>query len=304
MKTHWAQALAVGALLLNAVATGPAACLASDDVFGILSGQAVPMLKQSEPTRRAKPEAVPAAPSSPEHAAPQAAPKRLAKPSGSDISALYTGENSWAPRSVVPTNYAVLELLDEPEAINTPDPASRGDEGQPADGQSPVALKRPLQAVTVDARLGAEVVERRKNATEAEIDNFAESRFGEWTSPSWDVTCVAPRFYSRDVVWAAPAVFHRPLYFEQPNVERYGHHVSCGLGGDCLQSAICAAHFFATVPLLPCRVGSQPCMDHEYVLGCYRPGSCNPHQLVRPKCTLRGMALQGLYTTGVVFFVP
>ncbi|MCA9639752.1 MAG: hypothetical protein KC492_03630, partial [Myxococcales bacterium] len=265
---------------------------------------------QQPPAAPRQPKSVPVPAEVKQQPALQAQPALVAKKNFHDISTLYTGDPEWAPAmalpaAVLPTNYAVLDLLDEPERISTPEPSSEPDKSGESKSTKPLALKRPLQAITIDASLGYDVIKRRKGAkSEEQIENFAEDRYGDWTSPSWDVTCVAPRFCSRDVVWAAPAVFHRPLYFEQPNVERYGHYVSCGLGGDCVQSAICAAHFFASVPLLPCRLGSQPCMDHEYVLGCYRPGSCNPHQLVRPKCTLRGVALQGLYTTGVVFFVP
>jgi hypothetical protein len=104
--------------------------------------------------------------------------------------------------------------------------------------------------------------------------------------------------------WSAPGFSHQPLYFEQVNVERYGHHVPCRVCGDCAQSAVCAAHFFATVPWLPYELGADPCRERQYTLGHYRPGSCNPHQVhwVRPRC--KGVACEAMTVTGLVFLVP
>jgi hypothetical protein len=54
--------------------------------------------------------------------------------------------------------------------------------------------------------------------------------------------------------WDAPCTVHRPLYFEEVNLERYGYGCC-----DCLQSAASAAHFFGTVPALPyCMAADCP----------------------------------------------
>jgi hypothetical protein len=108
----------------------------------------------------------------------------------------------------------------------------------------------------------------------------------------------------RPFYWAAPGFYHRPLYFEQINVERYGHHVCCGPCSDCAQSAVSAAHFFASVPLLPYKMGADPCCERQYTLGHYRPGSCNPHQwhFVRP--TDDGLACEAMMITGLIFLIP
>ena len=45
--------------------------------------------------------------------------------------------------------------------------------------------------------------------------------------------------------WEAAALAHRPVYFEEINLERYGN--SFGL----VQPVVSAAHFFGTMPLLP-----------------------------------------------------
>lgn len=137
-----------------------------------------------------------------------------------------------------------------------------------------------------------------------QIRNLAASQFGSWTDPRVSAMYLDSGYAPSGFAWAAPAVFHRPLYFEQPNVERYGHYVSCCKGGNCAQSAICAAHFFGTIPLLPYKIGADPCCERQYVLGTYRPGSCNPHQLVRPELSCRGLIVQGVTVTGLVFLIP
>jgi len=53
---------------------------------------------------------------------------------------------------------------------------------------------------------------------------------------------------------------HRPLYYEQPNLER------CGNGYGCWQNKISAAQFLWSTALLPYHLGRQPCN------GCVRAG--------------------------------
>ena len=94
--------------------------------------------------------------------------------------------------------------------------------------------------------------------------------------------------------WAAPALYHNPLYFEQVNLERYGqgpHRL--------LQPAYSAAHFFVTIAELPYHLGAEPPREHVYVLGHYRPGSCAPYQYHRPRPSWRGLIYQGVATGGL-----
>jgi hypothetical protein len=96
-----------------------------------------------------------------------------------------------------------------------------------------------------------------------------------------------------DYTWVAPNFSHQPLYFEQPNLERYGHHHGI------YQPAISGAHFFSSVALLPYKVGAyRPC-EEIYTLGHYRPGDCNPHQYNWLPWSWRGAVFQGLAVTGI-----
>lgn len=72
--------------------------------------------------------------------------------------------------------------------------------------------------------------------------------------------------------WMASGFACGPLYFEEPNLERYGYKVGC------IQPCVSAAHFFATIPLLPYKMVVHPPHECVYSLGYYRPGDCAPLQ--------------------------
>ncbi len=99
--------------------------------------------------------------------------------------------------------------------------------------------------------------------------------------------------------WKASALCHKPLYFEDVHLERYGH--SCG---PYLQPVVSGAHFFLTVPILPYKMGLYPPHECIYSLGYYRPGSCAPYMLDPLPLSIRaGLAEAGVWT-GMVFLIP
>lgn len=98
--------------------------------------------------------------------------------------------------------------------------------------------------------------------------------------------------------WTATAFCHQPLYFEQVNVERYGHNAGI------LQPAVSAAHFFITVPILPYKMGMDHPHDCIYTLGHSRPGDCNAWERHDLRFSLCGVIAQGAFTTGLVFALP
>ena len=86
------------------------------------------------------------------------------------------------------------------------------------------------------------------------------------------------RNWSRtNYTWKASLAVHKPLYFEQVGLERYGHSISNPLIGPIFSGAL----FFATIPTLPYQMSLDPMNECQYVLGYYRPGSCAPY-LVPP----------------------
>ncbi len=53
--------------------------------------------------------------------------------------------------------------------------------------------------------------------------------------------------------WCTPSFCHKPLYFEQPNLERYG------MGpGPLMAPVYSSAHFFGSIVLLPAKVAYRP----------------------------------------------
>jgi hypothetical protein len=100
-------------------------------------------------------------------------------------------------------------------------------------------------------------------------------------------------------LWDATCFCHRPLYFEEINLERYGY--GCH---PCLQPAASAAHFFATVPALPYLMAVDCPQECEYTLGHYRPGSCPPWRHHWPPCDGLAAAAQAGVLTGMIFLIP
>ena len=99
--------------------------------------------------------------------------------------------------------------------------------------------------------------------------------------------------------WEATCLCHRPLYFEEINLERYGY-------GCCetLQPAASAAHFFGTIPALPYCMALYCPGECNYTLGHYRPGSCPPKQCHWPPCSPRAILAEGGVWTGMIFLIP
>ena len=110
----------------------------------------------------------------------------------------------------------------------------------------------------------------------------------------------AARFWHGFVYqWDATALCHRPLYFEEVNLERYGYGCCA-----CLQPAASAAHFFATVPALPYCMAAECPQECVYTLGHYRPGSCPPWRCHWPPSDPLAAAAQGGVLTGLIFLIP
>jgi hypothetical protein len=73
--------------------------------------------------------------------------------------------------------------------------------------------------------------------------------------------------------WQSPAFCHKPLYFEQPNLERYAKYPNCAVA-----TIGSIGHFYSTALLLPAKFALKPCWTPSCTLGNQRPGDCNPKQ--------------------------
>lgn len=115
---------------------------------------------------------------------------------------------------------------------------------------------------------------------------------------------VAARFEGRSFApityrWTASGLCHKPLYFEDVQLERYGH-----MGGPLVQPFASAAHFFLTIPILPYKMGLEPPNECLYTLGYYRPGDCAPYLFDPIPISVRGLLFEGGAWVGAVAMFP
>lgn len=100
-------------------------------------------------------------------------------------------------------------------------------------------------------------------------------------------------------MWKASALCHKPLYFENEQLERYGHS-----WGPCVQPIVSGAHFFSTLPILPYCMGIDPPCECVYALGHYRPGNCAPYMCYPVPITCRAAAFQAGAVVGAAAVLP
>jgi hypothetical protein len=100
-------------------------------------------------------------------------------------------------------------------------------------------------------------------------------------------------------MWKASALCHKPLYFEDEQLERYGHSFP-----PCCQPFVSGAHFFCTLPVLPYCMGVEPPMECIYALGHYRPGSCAPYMIEPIPISARGAVFQAGAVVGTAAVLP
>lgn len=98
--------------------------------------------------------------------------------------------------------------------------------------------------------------------------------------------------------WNASAACHKPLYFEQQRLERYGHTIPIA------HYALTHAEFYATLPVLPYKMGMYPPWECRYALGYHRPGNCAPYLVPPVPLSWRGAAAQAGAVLGVNYIIP
>lgn len=115
----------------------------------------------------------------------------------------------------------------------------------------------------------------------------------DFDSPNYVRRDFAPTLFT----WKAAGLCHKPLYFEDVQLERYGHSWN-----PVLQPFVSGAHFFVSVPLLPYKMGLKPPHECVYTLGYYRPGNCAPYMFEPIPLSLRAAVWQGFGTAAFAFW--
>lgn len=98
--------------------------------------------------------------------------------------------------------------------------------------------------------------------------------------------------------WVAPASCHRPLFFEEVNLERYGYSYGA------LQPVVSAGYFAFNVFAAPYRYAAEHPRVCNYTLGHYRPGSPAPYRIHWPPASFSGTAFETGLIVGLVFVIP
>lgn len=101
------------------------------------------------------------------------------------------------------------------------------------------------------------------------------------------------------MTWKASNLCHNPLYFEDVNLERYGH-----THGPVLEPIVQTAHFFGNIAVLPYKMGVHCPTECQYALGYYRPGNCAPWIKPPVPLSLKGAYSQAAAMTGLIWLVP
>lgn len=99
--------------------------------------------------------------------------------------------------------------------------------------------------------------------------------------------------------WKASSLCYKPLYFEDVQLERYGHYCH-----PLLQPFASRARFWLTIPVLPYLMGVNPPNECVYDLGYYRPGDCAPSMLQPVPISLRGALFEAGAVVGAAAIIP
>ena len=150
-----------------------------------------------------------------------------------------------------------------------------------ADERLPIGAM-PLSTVRQNDPAGILVRGRLSaDASQAFVDR--SSRYGDWN--------LSPR-RGKVATWEPPNFAHRPLYFEERHLERFGNATR-------LPSLNSGVRFFTAIPRLPYQLGQHPPNSAVYEHRVPRPGDVVPGT-TRVYLDERGSILQTLISLGVI----
>ena len=106
-------------------------------------------------------------------------------------------------------------------------------------------------------------------------------------------------FTAVNYCWVATDLHHKPLYFEDVSLERYGQKWPCGL-----QPFVSVGKFAGQFIALPYQMAFDPVNRDIYALGYYRPGDAAPELLYQVPFNAKAAAMAAGVYTGLVFLIP
>ncbi len=153
------------------------------------------------------------------------------------------------------------------------------------------------------------VVVRTVNGTMQSIPDYRLSNADRCFVSAWwelpdechfeDEQFVMRDFRMTTFTWAAAATCHKPLYFEEVSVERYGHSA-----GPIVQPIASGVHFFGNIAMLPYHMGVTPTNECVYPLGYHRPGDCAPWIVPGFPMSPRGFKWQSMAVGLGIWLLP
>jgi hypothetical protein len=99
--------------------------------------------------------------------------------------------------------------------------------------------------------------------------------------------------------WQASNIFYQPLYFEDPDLERYGHAWPF-----FIQPIVSSVRFTAQAVGIPYQMTIDPCCCRVYPLGYYRPGECAPKLIYQIPWNTEAAAVEAGTIAGIYFLFP
>ncbi len=106
-------------------------------------------------------------------------------------------------------------------------------------------------------------------------------------------------FPASTYTWQASNIFYQPLYFEDPDLERYGHAYPF-----FIQPIVSSLRFTTQAIGLPYQMTIDPPCCRVYPLGYYRPGECAPKLIYQIPWNTEAAAVEAGAITGVYFLFP
>lgn len=99
--------------------------------------------------------------------------------------------------------------------------------------------------------------------------------------------------------WAPTNLYHYPLYFEDPALERYGHTYH-----PVVQPFASAGRFATQLAGIPYQMTLHPVCSREYTLGYYRPGECAPKKHYQIPFNEEAAVVQAAALAGIFLIFP
>ncbi len=178
----------------------------------------------------------------------------------------------------------VREASEVPEPLP---PVEPDEPASPSDRQVAAALlpeERSIGSLTVD-------IEARGEKMPADV-----------ARPHFEAQDLAVEIgLDRDMVvfWEAPATFHKPLYFEDRDLERYGYGAI-----PVLRPGLSGVRFLGSTVSLPYQLAAKPPYRRVYTLGQDRPGDLAPRFWHRPDLRFEPSAVCVGTVAGLIVLIP